>query len=91
MLEVARGSSLRGIDGDGEHITGEQPREIGRAPNVATSCRVSARLASCSRGDPLRANRTRGNAKFMACTEIGQPIETRYCEVGHSAGSERDA
>ena len=71
MLEVARRCSLRCIDGDRQHITTEQPREIGRAPNISTSRRVAARLASCSRGDPLRSNRARENAKFMARREIG--------------------
>ncbi len=57
MLEVARSGSLRSVDGDRKHITGEQSGEIGRAPNISTSCRVSARLASCGRGDPLRPDR----------------------------------
>jgi len=70
MVKIpARGAMGRG-DRAQQVITGEEPREIGRAPDVATSRRVRGRFDRRGRRHKRGANRSELGAKRPMAREI---------------------
>ena len=62
MLDIARCGRVGRCDRVSQHITGKQPREMGRAPNIATSGGIAGAI------DPWWNTRHQPRAQRTKCT-----------------------
>ena len=74
MFDVARGRFVRGAHRDRQGITGEQPREIRRAPHITASGWIAGRQRRGGRHE-RRPNCAQGGAERGVRVEVGETLE----------------